>query len=65
MTLGEKVIFMVLALLESGAERDTIKEKVETLLEHGIKKPEVLLDDKQKEIFQKKIEKAKAQGKIV
>jgi len=65
MTLGEKIIFMVLVLLETETETETIREKVETILDHGIKRPEVLLDDKQKKLFQEKIERAKAQGKIV
>lgn len=62
MNQKERTIFVTIALLKVGTKKETLIDKLRTCFQ--LMRPEVLLDDKGRKIYEQEIKKAKLKGQI-
>lgn len=62
MNQKERSLFVVIALLKDDTEKETILEKVKACFH--LMRPEILLSDKGKKIYEQEVNKAKRKGQI-
>ena len=62
MNQKQRILFVIIALLKTDTKKETILEKAQASFD--LMRPEILLDDEGRKIFNEQVKKAREKGQI-